>query len=158
MDRPALLCYDGSDDARAAIATCGPLLGGGAAIVVTVWEPAHADYLGSHLPELGPAVREAVAELDDYATAAAGRRAEEGCELARTAGFEPEPLVLEADGPVWSVIVDAARERDVRVIVTGRRGRSRLAATLLGSVSSGVLSHAHRPVVIVPGEVPPAKP
>jgi len=151
MDGPALLCYDGSDDARAAIAAAGPLLGGGAAIVAVVWERTHADYVGARLPELGPAVRRAVAELDEYAAAAAAKRADEGCDLARTAGFESaEPVVLKAAGAVWRVLIDIADERDARAIVTGRRGRSQLAATLLGSVSSGILSHASRPVLIVP--------
>jgi nucleotide-binding universal stress UspA family protein len=148
---PVLLCFDGSDDARAAIAAAGPLLGGGAAIVATVWERTHADYLGAHLPELGPAVRDAVVELDGYAEKAAAERADEGCELARAAGFDDvASLVLRADEAVWRALIDAAGERGVRAIVTGRRGRSRLAATLLGSVSSGVLSHARRPVLIVP--------
>lgn len=34
-----LLCYDGSEDARAAIEHAGHLLSGQPAIVLTVWEP-----------------------------------------------------------------------------------------------------------------------
>jgi nucleotide-binding universal stress UspA family protein len=148
MPGPVLLCYDGSDDSRAAISAAGPLLGGGSAIVAVVWEQTHADYLGAHLPELGPAVRDAVVELNGYAADAAAKRAEEGCELARAAGFEPaEPLVLQAVTSVWRALIDAADERDARAIVTGRRGRSQLAATLLGSVSNGLLSNARRPVL-----------
>ena len=37
--RPALLCFDGSDDARRAIAEGAALLGGGPALAVPVWEP-----------------------------------------------------------------------------------------------------------------------
>ena len=34
-----LICYDGSADARAAIADAGRVLSGHPAIVLTVWEP-----------------------------------------------------------------------------------------------------------------------
>ena len=34
---PVLLCYDGSDNARQAIERAGQLLGGGEAVVLTVW-------------------------------------------------------------------------------------------------------------------------
>ncbi len=37
--RPVLLCFDGSDDAAAAIAKAGELLGPRTAVVLTVWEP-----------------------------------------------------------------------------------------------------------------------
>jgi hypothetical protein len=39
-DRPILIAYDGSEDAKAAITTVGELLAPGAALVVTVWHPA----------------------------------------------------------------------------------------------------------------------
>ena len=36
---PVLLCFDGSNDAAAAIVKAGELLGPRAAVVLTVWEP-----------------------------------------------------------------------------------------------------------------------
>jgi hypothetical protein len=36
---PVLLCFDGSGDARAAIAKAGAMLAQGTAVVLTVWEP-----------------------------------------------------------------------------------------------------------------------
>ena len=36
---PVLLCYDGSEEARNAIRVGGRLLGGGPALVLTVWKP-----------------------------------------------------------------------------------------------------------------------
>ena len=36
---PALLCFDGSRDAAAAIAKAGELLGPRSAVVLSVWEP-----------------------------------------------------------------------------------------------------------------------
>jgi nucleotide-binding universal stress UspA family protein len=152
MNRPVLLCYDGSDDARAAVRAAGAMLGGGRALVASVWTPTHADYIGTHLPSLGPAVRAAVEEMDGYAAKATAERAEDGCRLAEDAGFVAEPLVLRADGAVWSALVKAAVDQDAGVIVVGRRGLSPVSAALLGSVSNGVLNHANRPVVVVPAE------
>jgi hypothetical protein len=37
--KPALICFDGSDDAVAAIATAGEMLAPRMGVVLTVWEP-----------------------------------------------------------------------------------------------------------------------
>ena len=52
-------------------------------------------------------------------------------------------------GETVDEIVAYADEHDVDVIVVGSRGRSAVSATLLGSVSRGVLRQARRPVVVV---------
>jgi nucleotide-binding universal stress UspA family protein len=52
-------------------------------------------------------------------------------------------------GDTVEEIVASADEHDVDAIVVGSRGRSALPATLLGSVSRGVLRAARRPVVVV---------
>lgn len=49
-------------------------------------------------------------------------------------------------------LVDASEQ--AVMVVTGCRGRSRLAAGLLGSVSYAVTAHAHCPAVVVRGEQP----
>lgn len=149
MQRPVLLCYDGSEDARAAISAAGRLLDG-SALVATVWNPTHADVLAAHAPTLGPAVRKAVAELDEFAANEALERAEEGCALARDIGFAPEPVTVEGSPRTWMALVQLAEDRDVAAIVLGRRGRSPVTAALFGSVSTGVLHHARRPVLAVP--------
>ena len=43
----------------------------------------------------------------------------------------------------------AADAVDATVIVVGSRGRSTLAASVLGSVSTGILHHTKRPVLVV---------
>lgn len=67
--------------------------------------------------------------------------------LARTAGVEAEGEVLEGDPA--KRIVELARARDAGLIVVGSRELGALSRTLLGSVSSDVLHHADRPVLVV---------
>jgi nucleotide-binding universal stress UspA family protein len=52
-------------------------------------------------------------------------------------------------GDTVEEIVSYANTHDADVIVVGSRGRSAVSATLLGSVSRGVLREARRPVVVV---------
>ena len=53
-------------------------------------------------------------------------------------------------GKTWRAICDVAGEIDAATIVLGARGLSQVASLLLGSVSSAVLVHAKRPVLVVP--------
>jgi nucleotide-binding universal stress UspA family protein len=52
-------------------------------------------------------------------------------------------------GPPVETIVRVAQEQQADLIVLGSRGLSGLQRLLLGSVSEGVLSHAHCPVLVV---------
>lgn len=52
--------------------------------------------------------------------------------------------------PVWRSIIDAAQELDAAAIAVGSRGLGGLRSLALGSVSTAVLHHAHRPVVAMP--------
>lgn len=63
-------------------------------------------------------------------------------------------------GDTVDEIVRYADTHDADVIVVGSRGRSAVSATLLGSVSRGVLREARRPVVVVRAgaHVPHAEP
>ena len=53
-------------------------------------------------------------------------------------------------GPTDETICAAAGAMQADLIVMGPRGRSRLAATLLGSTTRAVLQHAPCPVTVVP--------
>jgi len=50
---------------------------------------------------------------------------------------------------VWKTIVDIADRDDAATIVMGSRGLTGLRARMLGSVSSDVVNHADRPMLIV---------
>lgn len=54
----------------------------------------------------------------------------------------------ETGHPVENIL-KAAREEHIDLIVLGSRGRGAFQSLLLGSVSDGVLHHAHCPVLIV---------
>ncbi len=150
MTGPVLLCFDGSDGARRAIAEAAGLLGGGTALVVHVWEPVSALMLRNpliHSP--GPLVEQA-AELDSAGAEAAQRLADEGAALARSAGFDAEALCVRSNDGIWPHIVQLAEEQDARAVVLGPRKFSPVGSFLLGSVSSGVAHHCGRPVLVIP--------
>ena len=95
-------------------------------------------------------VAESVHLIDAATRTQAEETAADGAALARDAGFAAEPRAVGgASTPVRSLL-DIAEEIDARVIVLGSRGRSPMAAVLLGSVSAGVVHHAHRPVLVIP--------
>lgn len=148
--RPVLLCFDGSENASLAIGEAAALLVEHAAVVVTVWEPAAVwepyDPVGivsSGVAKLGSAAL----GLDEIASEIAAEKLERGVTLAREAGFEAEGRI--AHGKTWRAICELADEVDAAAIVLGARGLSRVRSALLGSVSSAVLVHTHRPVLVV---------
>jgi nucleotide-binding universal stress UspA family protein len=146
----ALYCYDGSADAKEAIARGAALLGGHEAVVMCIFEsilqmPAGGDF---PYPDMMPAAdAEAV---DDAAKTRAAEKAEEGCELLRAAGVTASPAAVEGIGAVWRTILAEADERDAAIVVLGSRGLTGVRSLVLGSVSHGVANHCRRPVLIIP--------
>ncbi|WP_030175041.1 universal stress protein [Spirillospora albida] len=147
-----LIAFDGSDDAQAAIEFAARHLRPEPAVILTVWEPllsritwasplaATAPMVG--IPETGDTLPE---ELH------AKRLAEQGADLARAAGLaDVRAVAARGDGPVWATITDAVEQLDASIVVTGSRGLGGARSVLLGSVSTRVLHHVHRPTLIVP--------
>ncbi len=146
MSDTVLIAYDGSDFAKAAIADAGAKLRPGLrAVVLTVSEPMEK------VPFLGaagvPVDEGSVEALFSAARSGAEKTAEEGCALAREAGFAAEPLLAEG-GPIWNRIVEAAEEHDAELIVIGSRGLSGLKYAVLGSVAAAVAQHSKRTIFI----------
>ena len=146
-DGPLLLCYDGSDDARHAIQRAGELLPGRRALVVSVRQPTAALDSVAVLGATGGMVN--VIEIERISVEAGGRVAGDGVRIAQAAGFDAEPITVQATGPVWETIVDLADRHDAATIVMGSRGLTGLRSMLLGSVSSAVVHHADRPTLII---------
>ena len=153
-DTPILIAYDGSDGARRAISQAGELLAPRPALVATGWEPGLA-YSASTMPTPGMELQPnpidigEARELGEELETQARRTAEEGAELAGSAGFQAEALARPDHVNVADALVAVARERSAAAIVVGSRGLSGLRARLEGSTSKTVLKHAPCPVVVI---------
>jgi nucleotide-binding universal stress UspA family protein len=144
-DAPLILCYDGSEDAERAIRRGRDLLAPRRALVLTVWLPTAA--LGPGLGAIADVVN--FVELDRAGAKEGDRIAEEGARIARDAGWDAQPIAVEATGSVWHTIVETADRQDAAAIVIGSRGLTPLSSMLLGSVSGGVVHHAGRPTLVI---------
>lgn len=144
--RPVLIAYDGSPDSQAAVRATAHLFPGTPAVVLYVREPLEA--VAAHL-EGHPAVEElrANAPLD-----ASEQVATEGADRARAAGLDATAEVASTGQTAAAAIVDVAEAIDAAAVVLGSRGRRGLRAAVLGSTSTTVLRHSHRPTLVVPPE------
>jgi nucleotide-binding universal stress UspA family protein len=146
---PIVIAYDGSDYARDAVEHAGALLPARHAIVICVWAPVVVSASSAMLGAPGGVLMDSDFGLDEVARERAIHLAEEGAELARRAGLNAHARAVQGTGAAWHGIVRCADELDAALIVTGTRGRSTIAAALLGSTAQGILHHAHRPVLVV---------
>ncbi len=161
-DDVVLLCYDGSEDARTAIAAAGQILGRRRAEVLVVWEavPIWEPYdPGAILSSTVSRLASRALGLEEIGADLAREKLDEGVRLAEAAGFVAQGKRLR--GKPWRVICREADELAADPIVVGARGLGRVESTLLGSVSARVVSHARRPVLVIPlphppDDVPPA--
>src|SRR5436190_391857 len=128
-DAPVLIAYDGSDAARRAIRETAELFGSRRALVVTVWEPGLA-YDATALPTAGlemppvPVDVEEAKEVEHELHERARRTAQEGAELARSAGLQAEPLAVADEAHVADAIVALAGRQ--RGAASGDRPRPRV--------------------------------
>jgi nucleotide-binding universal stress UspA family protein len=94
------------------------------------------------------------ADLDAREEAAARAAADEGAPLARQHGWQAEPRLALTRTTTWRTIVEVADELDSGLVVCGARGLSGVRGLVLGSVSSAVVHHAQRPVLVAPESSP----
>jgi nucleotide-binding universal stress UspA family protein len=152
---PILIAYDGSPSSDHAIREAGGLLAGRRALVVVVYkqgigfELMELPNITGGLPPPQLDVRAAI-EVDEDLAERSQVLAQQGAEVARDAGFEPEALAVadEVDMPVAETIVNVAADRGAAAIVIGAHGHSRLSEVVLGSTSRDVIRRAPCPVVV----------
>jgi nucleotide-binding universal stress UspA family protein len=141
---PLILCYDGSDAAERAIRIAPVLVGRGrAARVLYAYKPTERS-LG-----VAQAITGGRIDAPVHGEADAHDIVDRGVAIARDAGFEVEPLLLEADRRTATLVAETAEELDAPAIVMGTRGLSGLKGVVLGSVAREVVNAYHRPVVLV---------
>jgi nucleotide-binding universal stress UspA family protein len=151
--RPAVVAYDSSEPARAAVRTAASVLAGRTLLVVTVWEPGLAMTMASVRDPTGLAYglpsAEQMATIDRVERDAATASAMEGARIARELGATAMPLPIPDDVDAAATIVAVAQEHDACAIVVGSRDLGRVAAQVLGSTSRELLRRADRPVMVV---------
>jgi nucleotide-binding universal stress UspA family protein len=123
-------------------------IGVGPATVVHAWEPMSS---ASSRLAVYAMVAGGAQELA-YEREHAQAKAEEGAALAREAGFDADAVAVEGHGPVVSTLIEYINEQRPRLVVIGTRGLTGLRGFASGSVSHGVASHVHVPVLIVPSQ------
>ncbi|HVW18258.1 MAG TPA: universal stress protein [Solirubrobacteraceae bacterium] len=144
-----LVCYDGSDGAKAAVEGAAKLFADRPATVVTVWEP-YVDILATTGFGLGYAPIDDTSEIDAELRQRATETAEEGVTALRRGGGTAEALAQEREGSAADTVLAVAERIGAEAIVVGTRGRGDVRSALLGSFSHAVVHHADRPVVVVP--------
>ncbi|RSZ64791.1 universal stress protein [Corynebacterium hylobatis] len=148
-----LIAFDGSREARRAITAAAQLLSPRSVELLTAWEPLHrAAARAVSMSGLHQAEWVTDTEENDPAYARAREICNEGVELAESLGLAARAHLVESETSVWSAIVDAARELEPDVIVTGTRGASAWKSFWQTSTAEGVLHHGGVPVFIVPPE------
>jgi len=149
---PALLAYDGSEDAAKAIVCAGRLLAQREALVVYSFVGLSRMMLRSNVDVVSTPLADVAKELDAADADEAERIAAEGAQLAIEAGLEARPIVVEQDGKPWQTLIACAKKHEAAAIVAGARGRSGLSSALLGSVSTGLVHHSGVPVLVTPAD------
>ncbi len=132
-----LLAVDGSKHAAKAVDLAAQLAVDDAEVVVL------------HVAEVLPARFQTTGAVDDAVDADVVALAKRYAKDLEAAGCRARTEFRQIRfGHVGRVIVETAQELHADVIVMGSRGRSDLAAMLMGSVAHKVLHDADRPVLI----------
>jgi nucleotide-binding universal stress UspA family protein len=143
-----VIAYDGSDNARYAIAVAARELGNRHAEVVHAWEPlaSATSRLAIYAVTFGGSAGNEIELEAERAQATA----DEGAKVAREAGFDAEAIALRSNGPVADALVEYVEEHDPQVVVLGTRGLSGVRSAIAGSVSHHVTQNVRTPVLTVP--------
>ena len=140
-----LVAFDGSDDSVRAVRTACSLASkyGAELKVLHVYSFAVFAYGGAApmpVPDVQP--------LEDAAKARGMATLSKGLEVARGEGVKATGELLEASSVVQAVVEYAEKDR-TDLIIMGTRGMTGFKRLVMGSVSTGIVGHAHCPVLVV---------
>jgi len=139
-----LVAFDGSKDSqKAMVLACSlaPKFGSEITVVHVFSSPSigYSATSGMPIPDYKM--------LEDAKRVAAKEVLSKGLQLAAQEGVEAKGELIE--GPsVVEALVEFAANKKADLIVTGTRGMTGFKKLILGSVSSGLVNHAHCPVLI----------
>ena len=143
MYQRILVPTDGSDITAKAVSTAVALakLSGASLVTLCVKEP----FPYSAISEMQPVPPQ---EFYDAQERIAASRVQAVLTAAAAAGVTAEGATIEALHP-WEAILDMAKQKGCDVIVMASHGRRGMAALLIGSETSRVLTHSPLPVLVV---------
>lgn len=142
--RAIVVAFDGSDNSSRAVGVAAALASKFTSklTVVHVYSSPVIPYsvAGAMMPNF--------AELEQAAEDGARNTLAMGVQAAKNRGVEATGELLEASSTVQALVEFAANEK-ADLIVVGTRGMSGFKKLILGSVSSGLVSHASCSVLVV---------
>ncbi len=140
MFKRILVAYDGSQNAKKALEVAVDIAKKYGAKIYVAEVVDTATILGL---SMGPVPADIVDSMRDKAKAdLADAKAR-----AEAEGVRAETALLEGDPA--SAIVEYAENIGADLIVTGSRGLSTIKRVFLGSVSTGIVTHSRKPVLVV---------
>ena len=143
MYQRILVPTDGSEITAKAVATAVSLakLSGASLVALCVKEP----FPYSAISEMQPVPPQ---EFYDAQERIASARVKAVLDAAAAAGLACDGATVEALHP-WEAILDAAKQKGCDLVVMASHGRRGMAALLIGSETSRVLTHSTLPVLVV---------
>lgn len=143
MYQRILVPTDGSEITAKAVSSAIALakLSGAALVTISVKEP----FPYSAISEMQPVPPQ---EFYDAQERIANDRVKAVLEAAAAAGVACEGSTVEALHP-WEAILDLAKDKACDLIVMASHGRRGMAALLIGSETSRVLTHSPLPVLVI---------
>ena len=137
--------FDGSKDSSKAVEVASELAEKFKArlVIVHVYSSPMMAYGG-----IGGLPAPSINDIEDAAKEGGNAVLERGVRMAKDNGVRARGELLEAPSTVQALVEFSANEK-ADLVVVGTRGMTGFKKLLLGSVSSGLISHAHCPVLVV---------